>query len=234
MKLLLFGIVLFYSVYSYGQDTTKFHYQLNAGATMSVPNSEPIIYNSGNYIKYYSSAGFFVEINFIYNIKNRCSLRTGINYDYNTLQKYAMTDIERLKGKILSQQINLPIAFTYRVLASMPLYIVGGGYIGTEFSKKEKGTKYLEFSMIYPTDPNDPLFNYFQNWKDHYNDAYHNGFTLTYGLTARIEYIAKINKKMGLVVFSGISYGWSNSKAYHFKTRPDLSLNTKFGLGFKI
>jgi len=234
MKNLIFAMVLLLSVSTYGQGTKKFNYQLNAGSTLSIPYNKLISNNYGRYQKSYCNAGFFAEGHLIYNITNRYSLLTGINYEYNNLRINSVLGAETLKVTIYSQRINLPVEFRCKVLALKPIYICAGGYIGTGISKKERGTRYIDFSMLHEIDPNDPLLNSTQIQESPYSRDYHNGFTLTYGLSARIEYILKMNDKTGMVVFSGCSYGWSNSTENNFKTEKDLNFLAKLGVGINI
>jgi hypothetical protein len=226
MKYIILGIVLLISICSYGQDIKKMDYQLDVGSTFTIPYKHITDVNLVT-TKYNCGVGFFTEMNFCYNINDKYSLAGGVNYSFCNLKTDYTIGAERLKLNVLSQSINVHLEFRFKAFASKPFFVRGGGYVGTILSTKEKGTQYIDTTKLHPI--NIPPF---QTTID-YNRTLDNGFILTYGLSARVDYIIKMNDKIGLVVFLKFSYGWSYWKQYK-ETNKDLNYNLLFGIGINI
>jgi hypothetical protein len=226
MKYLIFGIALLISISSYGQDIKRLNYQLDIGPTVTIPYNHITNINLVT-TKYNCGVGFFTEMNCCYNINNQYSLACGVNYSFCNLKTDYTIGAERLKLNVLSQSITVPLEFKLRVFTSKPFFIRVGGYFGTVLSTKEKGTQYIDTTKFQPIQ-NPPLPTTII-----VSETLNNGFILTYGLSARVEYIIKVNDNIGLVVFSKFSYGWSYWHQYQHKDK-DLNYNLLFGIGINI
>ncbi len=238
-------IFLFSQSENYGQENKKFSYQFDIGTTLTIPYKSTVEFqtllpiNGSNKTSYKTDFGYFIEILSDYNINEKVSITSGLNYNYIS---YKINDGEGIitsEGKLNNSYLSIPLLFNYQLSEKIPISISAGTYFGLLLFAQEKGTSYLDTSKIIVVDPNDPLLQPEQDYENNITEDY---YSVDYGALLQLEYEFNLNKKISGVLLSRFSYGLknvlssdlSNRKTMHSATTEWKNYNILIGIGVKI
>ena len=246
-KKILIAILTVFVLSSYAKDkeNNKFNFQFDLGTNISIPYKNKVLApttllpteNNGCYKTVYNSSfGYYLEVLTSYQLSDKFSISSGINYNYTSIK---ITDEEGLsvsKGNLTHSYMNIPLIIRYKIMNNIPLYISTGGYLGFMVNAKEKGTTYLDTARIVVVDPNDPLLQAEQNYNNDITSDFKN---LDFGLLFQLEYEIKFSEKITGVFLSRFNYGLQeviltqkeikHSSAYEWKNYGIL-----IGFGIKL
>lgn len=231
----LLGLILFFS--TIGQETKKINYQINFGASVSIPYKSQIEieWNSddGPITYFKPDIGYFAELMLSYNFNKRMLLNTGASFITSNLQEHSFIGIVERNGIRQTNYLGIPLTFDYQVLKNKALRAGLGLYLNFLINAKEKGTRYLDttgFYIYYP-DPAleslEPVEEYNANVTERFN-------LIDFGLIAKVEYEFKLTEKFALLVFSKFNFGLAKIRELPNWYDEWRNYNFLFGVGLKI
>ncbi|MCK9207958.1 MAG: PorT family protein [Salinivirgaceae bacterium] len=230
-------IITFISVTSlFGQDFKKVDYQFDFGTSMTIPYKKSIerFPNIDNpKTDYSSSFGYFFEFIGTYNLNSTFSIYSGINYQATRLGINDMVGAITNTGYIATSYLNIPIFFKYHVLSS--LSISAGSYIGVLISAKEKGTTYIDLSVL---DPSDPILETIDPTQDYNNNISRDYKKYDFGLSSQLDYEIGLSDKLSGIIFTRLNYGLinviTNDISTYNSAKDWKNINLLLGIGIKI
>lgn len=236
MKIISFLLGIFLFNLGYGQESKRITYQFDIGTTISIPYKSRIEiwpeYVDHPITDYKPNFGYFGEILVGYNLNNRFSLFTGVNFLQSILKIDDKEGFLEIKGNIKSTYLNFPILAKFQFSKNLPLKIGIGTYFSTLLISKEKGTANLDESKLHfpqtSGDPSIPTGEYTQDLdiKDRYK-------SYDFGMSSQLDYDLRLSDKILGVFFTRFNYGLidvlKNQNNYKWKNYSLL-----IGFGIKI
>ena len=209
----LIGLFIFSSVN--GQEDKKWDYQLNFGATVTVPfiksEENNFEYNGQiidtEKINYASGIGYFAEFMTSYSLNSKLSLMLGVNYSNISFKVNSEFGIQENKGIITTSNIHFPLYAKYKVTEKNPISVSFGPFFRIIASANEDGTFYLDTSNLFVLDPNDPLL---QPETDYKNNIKENYEKYDWGLSLQFDYEISISSKFKGIILTRFNYSLRN------------------------
>jgi hypothetical protein len=200
------------------QDFKKIEYQFDLGTTITVPYKRTIeLYPefSGHPAgKYRSDFGYFLELLVSYNFSKTIGIKSGLNYNYTTLQINESVGFEESKGTLSFSYIQIPVLGKYRLSDQTPLSLSVGPYFGLLMKARVKGTSYIDLSKLTFSDNSDPLIQQISDiatTKNINTDVKNAYSTLDMGITMQIDYEFNLGRTITGVAFTRFNKGFTNT-----------------------
>jgi hypothetical protein len=239
MKYFFTIILLFTATYFFGQDFKKINYQLSFGTTVTIPYKKSIEIwpevDGHPRTEYGSNFGYFSEFLIFYNINKKISINSGLNYNYSRLKINDKIGFVESKGNITSSYIQIPVLISYHLSDKLPISISSGPYLGLLISAKEKGTSYIDNTIIGSGDPAmyllEPVYEYDNIIRKDYS-------SIDVGLSMQINYEIRIGENLTGVILTRFNYGLVDVMTNEIVNKNTASewknYNLMIGLGIRL
>ncbi len=238
-KTIVIILLLFGYFENYGQEQKKFSAQFDIGTSISIPYKSSVTIRTllpttgSSKTEYQTNIGYIGEILGNYNINNNISISSGLNYKSISYKINDGEGIIKSTGTLNTSYINIPLLLNYKFSDNFPVSISAGTYIGFLIFAREKGTTYIDTSLITVTDPNDPILNSSSNYDDNIKKAYS---PVDYGISLQFKGELNQNEKASVIIFSRFNLGLKNIRSGctdHSAMYKWENYNIVIGIGIK-
>jgi hypothetical protein len=228
----LLGIVL--TLNSSAQDYKKLSFQIDMGATVSIPNQSKVIQPTNQIeTSYLPCSGYFGELLGSFRFTEKASIQSGINYNFSRQRITDKIDIQENKGRIKKSYLQVPILLKYRISNKQPFNIGIGFYIGFLLQAEKEGgltaSSTIYNNIIIPT--------YARTIDMNIKSSYHE---YDYGISFQTDYELSLKNQHALTFLLRCNYGLTDITSE--KSQPEVgykavytrNISLYFGVGYRI